>query len=111
MLGILSLESKQNWPQMVSTLVHVYNCTKSNGMSFSLYYLMNGRHSLLPIDVEFNVKTPGLSALSTHKYLDKLWNRLQWAYQRAGEVNDKGERLVQNQFDKKVRSSALEPGT
>ena len=76
MLGTLPLESEQNWPQMVSTLVHAYNCTKSNAMGFSPYYLMYGRHPPLQIDIKLNEKTPNMSASSTHKYVDKLQNRL-----------------------------------
>ena len=49
MLGTLPPESKQNWPQMVSPLIHAYNCSKSNATSFSPYYLIYERHPLLPL--------------------------------------------------------------
>ena len=72
MCSTLLPEFKQSWPQMVSTLVHAYICTKFNVMGFSPYYLKYGRHPMLPIDIKFSVRTLDLNALSTHKYINKL---------------------------------------
>ena len=79
-------------------------------MGFSPYYLMYGRHPLLPINIKFNITTPYVSTSSTHKYVDKLQSGLQWAYKRAKEINNKERDRYKRQFDKKVRSSALETG-
>ena len=40
------------------TLTHAYNCTRNNATGFSPYFLMYGRQTLLPIDIEFGVFTP-----------------------------------------------------
>ena len=55
MLGTLPEKAKVTWPEQISTLVHAYNCTRSNATGFSPYFLMYGRHPLLPIDVEYGV--------------------------------------------------------
>ena len=56
--------------------------------SFSPYYLMYGRHPLLPIDIEFGVFTPDISEVATHKYVQKLKHRLECVYQKAREYNE-----------------------
>ena len=43
MLGTLLEKPKSTWWEQVPTLVHAYNCTKSNATGFSLYYLMFGQ--------------------------------------------------------------------
>ena len=39
-IGMLQDEEKIHCQDFVPTLVHAYNCTKSNAMEFSPYYLM-----------------------------------------------------------------------
>ena len=51
MLGTLPEDFKSKWTQHISTLTYAYNCTHSNATGFSLYYLLYGRHPLLPIDI------------------------------------------------------------
>ena len=72
MLGTLPHDAKTRWEDHVSTLVHAYNCTCSNAMGFSPYFLMYGRDLMLPIDIEFGVWTPNILALPTQSYLQKL---------------------------------------
>ena len=55
MLGTLPDDFKSKWTQHISTLVYAYNCTHSNATGFSPYYLLYGRHPLLPIDIKFLV--------------------------------------------------------
>ena len=69
MLSALPQEAKINWSEHVSTLVPVYNCTKSNSTGFSPFHLMYRRHLMLPIDVESGVRIPDMIASTTHKYL------------------------------------------
>ena len=88
MIGTLPPELKVDWPQHGSTLTHGYNCTRNNATSFSPYYLMYGHHPLLPIDIEFGVFTPDISEVATHKYVQKLKHRLEYAYQKAREYNE-----------------------
>ena len=48
MTGTLSEKDRSHWNDFVPTLLHAYNCTKSNATEFSLYYLMLGRKPRLP---------------------------------------------------------------
>ena len=64
-LGTLPNDAKTRWQDHVSTLVHAYNCTHSNAIGFSPYFLMYGRHLMLPIDVEMGVQTPNILASTT----------------------------------------------
>ena len=84
MLGTLPPNAKQNWQKQVATLTHAYNCTLSNATGLSPYFFMFGHHPNLPIDIEFSLD---ISGASTHKYIEKLQNRLKWAYKKAKEVN------------------------
>ena len=53
MLGTLPEEFKVEWTNHVNTLTYAYNCMRSNATGFSPYYLLYGRHPLLPIDIKF----------------------------------------------------------
>ena len=110
MIGTLPPDLKVDWPQHVSTLTHGYNCTRNNATSYSPYYLMYGRDPLLPIDIEFGVFTPDISEVATHKYVQKLKHRLEYAYQKAKEFNERESLKNKRRFDRKVRCSKLEPG-
>ena len=88
-IGMFPNEAKFYWQEDVSTLVHVYNCTHSNATWFSPYFLMYGRHPMLPIDIQFNVRTLDISATTTYNYVIKLHTRLEWSYRKAHEVNRK----------------------
>ena len=110
MIGTLPPETKRNWQEQIATLVHGYNCTKSNATGFKPYTLMFGREPLLPIDVEFGVRTPDVAAVTTHKYIRKLKNRMEWAFKKAAEVSLKESTRHKRYYDKKVKCSKLEPG-
>ena len=68
---MLSNEAKPNWQEHVSTPVRAYNCTHSTAIGLSPYFLMYGRHPLLPMDIQFNVRTLDISATTTHSYVKK----------------------------------------
>ena len=110
MIGTLPDDLKVNWPQHVSTLVHGYNCTTSSATGYSPYYLMYGRNPLLPIDLEFGVFTPDIREVTTHKYVEKLRHRLEWAYKKAREINEKESKRNKARYDAKIRCSKLEKG-
>ena len=50
---------------------------------------MYGCHPLLPIDLKFGVFTPDVAETATHKYVQKLRHCLEWAYNKAREINEK----------------------
>ena len=62
MLGTFPQHAKRNWSEWVYSLMHAYNVTVSQATGFSPFYLMYGRYPILPIDVEFRVTLPDLTA-------------------------------------------------
>ena len=85
------------------TLVHAYNCSKSNTTGFSTCFLMYGHHPVLPIDIEFGVRTPDLVASITKNYVQKLKSRLDWAYKKAHEIGQKEREYNKKQYDCQIR--------
>ena len=89
MLGTLPGDFKSKWTQHISTPTYAYNCTCSNATGFSPYYLLYGRHPLLPIDIEFGVFVPELSEAITYKYVQELKKRQVNAFQKANAFCEK----------------------
>ena len=110
MFGTLPDDFKSKWPQHISTLVYAYNCTRSNATGFSPYYLLYGRHPLLPIDIEFGVFVPELSEVVTYKYVQNLKKRLENAFQKANAFCEKEAIRSKQHFDRTARCSKLLPG-
>ena len=79
-------------------------------MGFSPYYLLYGREPLLPIDIEFSLRIPKGNEKSPHKYIQKLQNRLRWAYAKANKVNECESNRHKKIYDKNVRCAKIEVG-
>ena len=110
MLGTLLEDFKNKWTQHISTLTYAYNCSHSNATGFSPYYLLYGRHPLLPIDIEFGVFVLELSEAITYKYIQELKKRLEIAFQKANAFCEKEALRSKQRFDRTARSSQLLPG-
>ena len=89
MLGTLPQHAKRNWSEWVYSLTHAYNVTVSQATGFSPFYLMYGRYPILPIDVEFRVTLPDLTATKRQNFTKKLKAQLKWAFKVARETNDR----------------------
>ena len=110
MLGTLPEEFKSEWVNHVNTLTYAYNCTRSNATGFSPYYLLYGRHPLLPIDIEFGVMTPDLMEVVTLKYIHRLQKRLDYAFKKVADFSRKEALRLKQRYDKTAKTSKLEPG-
>ena len=110
MLRTLPEEFKVEWTNHVNTLTYAYNCTRSNTTGFSPYYLLYGRHPLLPIDIEFGVMTLDLGETITLKYVKELQRRLEYAFRKANAFSRKEAQRSKRQYDKSAKSPKLEPG-
>ena len=77
MIGTLPAEAKIRWQEHSPTLVHAYNSSHSNATGFSPFYLMYGRQPMLPIDVQFGVRTPDIISSTPHSYIQKLQKRFE----------------------------------
>ena len=78
MIGTLPIEAKIKLQEQLPTLVHSYNCSHSNATGFSPFYLMYGRQPMLPIDVQFGVRTADIVTLISAGYIQKLQKSLDW---------------------------------
>ena len=85
MLGTLSRKPKHTWRGQVSTLAHVYNCTRNTVAGFSPYYLMFGCKLCLSIDLIFGTNTANLKG-SSITYIENLKKRMAWVYQTVNDV-------------------------
>ena len=72
MLGTLPPHAKKNWSEWVGLLTHAYNATILQATGFCPFYLMYSRYSILPIDIEFGVTLPDLTAAKRQNYAQKL---------------------------------------
>ena len=72
--------------------------------------LLDGRHPLLPIDIEFSVFVPELSETITYKYVQELKKRLENAFQKANAFCEKEPLRSKQRFDRTAKSSELLPG-
>ena len=73
MIGTLPTETKITWQEHLPTLIHAYNSICSNATGFSPFYLMYGGQPMLPINVQFGVRTP-----------DSFFH-ITWLYSKAPE--------------------------
>ena len=91
MLGTLPSHAKKNWQEWITTLTHAYayNCNVSPVTGFSPYFLMFGRNPKLPLDIDLGIPTIEQEPLTQQNYAQKLYSKLQWAYQKAQGSNRK----------------------
>ena len=68
MKGTLPTEAKIIWQEHLPTLVHAYNSSHSNMSGFSPFDLMYSRQPMLPINVQFGVRTDIVSSIDTQLY-------------------------------------------
>ena len=101
---------QKNWPEWVSMLTHVYNATMCHATGFSSYFLMYGRISILPIDVEFGVMIPDITHAIHQNYAEKLKAHLKWACKVARENSDWEAVRHKQYYDQKFKCMKIVPG-
>lgn len=110
MLGTLEPSQKCQWSQHIAHLVHAYNCTVNEATGFSPYFLMFGREARLPVDVCFAVSPDNTSPVSYLKYVAKMKQELQAAYQLAQATAQKMNQSNKERYDQKVHYHSLNAG-
>ena len=109
MLGTLSEEEKSDWKSYLGCMTHAYNCTKHASTTYSPYYLMFGRHTKLPIDVEFGLpKTNSGDNSSKSRYVQKLRRRLNYAFQKANKFANQHAQKYKSSYDKIIKGPQLQ---
>ncbi|XP_038574937.1 uncharacterized protein LOC119902683 [Micropterus salmoides] len=110
MLGTLSQEKKSQWSQHLGYLVHAYNSTKCDATGYSPYFLLFGREARLPVDLCFGTSPDGQDDVCHARYVAKLKEDLQRAYQLASEASDKTHLRNKRSYDKRVICQLLDIG-
>ena len=109
MLGTFPEKEKADWKAHLGSMIHAYNCTKHPSTTYSPYYLMFGRQPRLPIDYEMGLPIDVLGdTCSKTRYVQKLKQRLDFAYKRAREISQKQAQKYKLSYNKKVKGSQLQ---
>ena len=97
---VKKLHTMSYWPQCIRQC-KCFNATLISmiGTLPTTFYLMFGRHPMLPIDLQFGAQTPDILASTSHSYIQKLQRRLKWAYKTADEVSKKELEHSKKQYD------------
>ena len=109
MLRTLPETRKSSWKDHVNKLIHAYNCTVHESTGYSPFFLLFGRSPRLPIDVIFDLQ-PEAGARSHAEYVTKWKTAMQEAYSLASKSATKSAIRGKRNYDKRVRSSALQVG-
>ena len=110
MLGTLPQHAKKNWSEWVCSLIHAYNATVSQATGFCPFYLMYRRYPILPIDIEFRVTLPDLTAAKRQNYAEKLKAHLKWAFKTAKETSEREAARHKRYYDHRYKCMKIEPG-
>ena len=108
MLGTLSERDKLDWKAHLSSMTHAYNCTQHPSTTYSPYFLMFGRQPRLPIDFEMGLPVDTLGDnCSKTRYVQKLKQRLNFAFKRAKEMSQKQSQKYKSSYDRKIKGTQL----
>jgi len=112
MLRTLPEQKKSRWRDYLGKVVHAYNCTRHATTGFSPFFLLYGRHPRLPIDLIFNTEpiTSGTGRESYPEYARRWRTAMKEAYQLASKRSHNLQHQSKEQYDRRARSSVLEPG-
>ena len=89
MFSTLPLNKKSSRRDMVPTLVHAHNCTRSTATVFSPYCLMYGQKPWLPVYLYFSIQRADTNATTSIKFIQQLFERLKWAYKTTQNITEK----------------------
>ena len=109
MLRTLPESHKSSWKDHVQKLIHAYNCTVHESTGYSPFFLLFGRSPRLPIDAILDLKVE-TGAKSHAEYVIKWKSAMQEAYSLASKSATKSAMRGKRNYDKRMRSSALQVG-
>jgi hypothetical protein len=109
MLRCLPETQKSRWSEHLNKAVHAYNCTRHDSTGFSPFLLLYGRTPRLPIDIIFGLKPP--QGYCNYPTYVKQWREaMRTAYDLASTQGSKSAMIGKQQYDKRVRHTALQEG-
>lgn len=102
------MKKKSDWKSYVPPLVQAYNATKSDATGYSPHYLMFGWHPRLSVDTFLGIGEPGNGHDgSRESYVQRLRQRLDYAYKTASKVAGKQAEQNKAAYDARIRESKL----
>ena len=110
MLGTMSEEQKKDWKSFVKPLVHAYNATRHESTGYAPFYLMFGRHPRLPIDILMGLPEEEEKGETYTDFVSNLKSKLDYTYKLVTKEALWSSGKQKKQYDKKIRSSILNPG-
>ena len=110
MLGTLQDNKKADWQSHLSIPTHAYNAVNHDSTGFSPFYLMFGRHPRLAIDAFLGIPQSQEQIRSRQDYVDKLKERMAYAYETASSEARKSAERQKGYYDYKVSFMKLEVG-
>ena len=110
MLGALQDDKKADWTSHLSNLTHAYNAASHDSTGFFSFYLMFGRHPRLAVDAFLDIPQSQEQIRSRQDYVDKLKERMAYAYETASSEARKSAERQKSYYDYKVRYMKLEAG-
>lgn len=107
MLRSLPPRSKQKWPQLLTTVTFVYNCTVHETTGFAPFYLMFGRVPRLPVDWMLKNVLHDSTVGDYDTYVTSLLKDLQTALLHAQKHAIVEQRHQTDQYNKRIKGSSL----
>ena len=71
---------------------------------------MYSSQPMLPINVQFGVRTLDIVPSMSHSYIKKFQKRLEWAHRLAQEISKKESEHLKRRYNQKVKCTKWEPG-
>ena len=109
MLRTLPEVYKSRWKDHLNKLIYAYNCRIHESTTYSPFYLLFERSLRLPIDLIFDLPETSTTT-SRSDYAFKWKIAVQEAYTLAHNATLKNAARRKKNYDRRVRSSTLEPG-
>ena len=110
MIGKLEVEEKPDWPTLLPSLTHAYNCTRSAITGYSPHYLMFGRRPRMPVDLIFPTLPQTSEFREVDAYVAKIHTNLQASLRSVEEQNQKEADRQKRSYDRRAHAVSLEAG-
>ena len=110
MLGTLPPKKTSSQRDMVPTLVHAPNYTRSTAVGFSPYYLMYGQKPQLLVDLYFGTQSTDMNSITSIKFVWQVNEKIRWAYKTAQQVIERENKGYKWNGNHNVKCTQLHVG-
>ena len=105
--GYLATNEMSSCRDIVSMLVHAYNCTRSTATGFRSYDLMYGQKSWHTVDLYFSTQKADMTATTSTKFVQQLCERPKSSYKTSQHVIEKEIKRHKWNYKHKIRCTQL----